>query len=180
MDRAIFLDRDGVVIHSNLVRGIPTPPRSIQECRIIADVDIALSMLKALNFKLIVVTNQPDIARRTTSMKNVQEINQYLLSKLPIDAFYICPHDDSDECICRKPKPGLILEAAEDFSIDVSRSYLVGDRWRDIEAGQAAGCSCYFIDYKYTEKSPKLPFTRVSSLLEVAKKITEGDIHAKD
>lgn len=180
MGRAIFLDRDGVINHSRIEGGIPSPPKSIEECRIISGVDIALSMLKNLDFKLIVVTNQPDIARHTSSLENVQEINEYLLTELPIDAFYICPHDDSDKCNCRKPKPGLILQAANDFSIDVKTSYLVGDRWRDIEAGQAAGCSCYFIDYKYSEKSPESPFIRVFSLLEVAKNITEGDIRGKN
>jgi D-glycero-D-manno-heptose 1,7-bisphosphate phosphatase len=128
----------------------------------------ALEKLKNHGFILIVVTNQPDIARKQVTRGEVDLINEHLSKSLPIDEFYICEHDDKDSCNCRKPKPGLILEAALKNSIALDSSYMVGDRWRDIHAGQAAGLNCFFIDYKYSEKKPDQPFKRVLSLLEAS------------
>jgi D-glycero-D-manno-heptose 1,7-bisphosphate phosphatase len=108
------------------------------------------------------------VARGKTSAEEINEINAYIGSLLKIDYFYTCFHDDYDMCKCRKPAPGLIYEAAEDLQIDVSNSILIGDRWKDIHAGQAAGCKSFFIDYSYPEKRPENPFTRVFSLIEAA------------
>jgi D-glycero-D-manno-heptose 1,7-bisphosphate phosphatase len=171
VQRAAFLDRDGVLNQSNIINGLPSPPRNLTELKILPGVEIGLLKLKRLGLKTIVVTNQPDVARGTDTIEQVNEINNFLEKNLPIDYFYICPHDNSDNCECRKPKAGLILTAAQDHKINLPSSYLVGDRWRDVAAGQAAGCKCFFIDYKYPEESPSPPFTRVSSLLAAAKKI---------
>jgi D-glycero-D-manno-heptose 1,7-bisphosphate phosphatase len=168
MKRAVFLDRDGVINKSLLIDGLPRPPENLDQLEILPGVDKALKMLKLNGFLLIVVTNQPDVARGLTSNAAVKAINDYLITTFPIDAIFVCTHDNEDNCICRKPKPGLLLDAAIQFQIDIKSSFLIGDRWRDIEAGQAAGCDCYFVDYGYLEKSPPKPFERVYSLLEAS------------
>jgi D-glycero-D-manno-heptose 1,7-bisphosphate phosphatase len=134
-------------------------------------VDRALTALKQAGFLLIVVTNQPDVARGTTQKEVVEAINSSLASKLPIDEFFTCFHDNVDDCECRKPKPGALLAAAEKHGIDLAASFMVGDRWRDIEAGYRAGCQTLFIDYGYDEKQPDQFDFKVSSLLEAATEI---------
>jgi D-glycero-D-manno-heptose 1,7-bisphosphate phosphatase len=134
-------------------------------------VDRALTALKQAGFLLIVVTNQPDVARGTTQKEVVEAINLSLASKLPIDEFFTCFHDNVDDCECRKPKPGALLAAAEKHGIDLAASFMVGDRWRDIEAGYRAGCQTLFIDYGYDEKQPDQFDFKVSSLLEAATEI---------
>lgn len=118
-------------------------------------------------------TNQPDVNRGTTTQSQVEAINTYIGAATDIHYFYTCFHDDAEECDCRKPAPGLILRAALDLELDVHRSFMVGDRWRDISAGQIAGCQTFFIDHGYSEKQPKLPFTKVYSLIEATKLILE-------
>lgn len=174
MKRAVFLDRDGVLNRSDLVNGIPTPPIRVKEVEILDGVIEAIQMIKDCDFFPIVVTNQPDVARRVITQESVEEINRYLGSELGIEHFFTCFHDDLDECDCRKPKPGLLQTAADRLNINLSKSFMIGDRWRDIEAGQSAGCYCFLIDSNYKEKSPKLPFVRVTSLLEAARLILES------
>lgn len=166
MERAAFLDRDGVINASLLVDGIPTPPRFPEEVVILDGVVEAIELLRKNGFLPIVVTNQPDVARGTTSFESVEAINQVIADLTGIEHFYVCLHDDADACDCRKPKPGLLIRAAKELDVDLSASCLVGDRWKDISAGLAAGVACYFIDYSYGERFPEQPFTRVSSLLE--------------
>ena len=168
MRRAVFLDRDGVINRSIIREGKPFPPISLDELVILPGVHKALSLLRTAGYLLIVVTNQPDVARGTTSKKSVETLNTSLQGQLPIDAIFPCYHDDSDKCICRKPKPGLLLAAARKFNVNFATSYMVGDRWRDIEAGLAVGCKTFFIDYGYAEKQPELFDFRVSSLREAA------------
>jgi D-glycero-D-manno-heptose 1,7-bisphosphate phosphatase len=116
-----------------------------------------------------VITNQPDVARGRQPRAAVEAIHQKLTSTLPIDAIFVCYHDDADECACRKPLPGLLLEAQRKHNIDVSRSFFVGDRWRDIDAGHAAGVKTVLIDYGYTERAPaQPPEATVRSLREAA------------
>jgi D-glycero-D-manno-heptose 1,7-bisphosphate phosphatase len=166
MNRAAFLDRDGVLNASIKDQGIPRPPRSLDEVVILEGVEEAVKLLKLHNFIPIVISNQPDVARGITTPQKVREINTYIGEKLDIQQFYVCFHDDKDLCVCRKPLPGLIKSAATQLDLDISNSFLVGDRWRDIEAGQRSGCKAFFIDYSYLETQPESPFTRVSSLLE--------------
>jgi D-glycero-D-manno-heptose 1,7-bisphosphate phosphatase len=123
---------------------------------------------------MIVVTNQPDVARGTAKKEDVEKMNSTLSSQLPIDEFLTCYHDSGDGCDCRKPLPGSLLRAAKKHQIDLSKSFMVGDRWRDIEAGQSAGCKTFFINYRYAEQKPDAPDFIVSSLLE-AKKIILGE-----
>ncbi len=103
----------------------------------------------------MVVTNQPDVARGLQRAEVVHEINRELRRRVEVAAVYVCFHDDSDGCDCRKPAPGLLLHAASDLGLDLTRSFMVGDRWRDVEAGRRAGCRTVYIDRRYSERSPQ-------------------------
>lgn len=174
MRRAVFLDRDGVINRAIVRDGKPYPPASLVELEILPGVHEALQKLHDANYLLVVVTNQPDVARGTAKREDVEEMNAFLSSLLPIDDFKTCYHDSGDKCNCRKPLPGALLEAAQEHSIDLSKSFMVGDRWRDVEAGASAGCKTFFINYRYAEKKPDMPDFIVASLLE-AKKIILGE-----
>ena len=163
--RAVFLDRDGVLNRAMVRDGKPYPPASLAELEIVEGAAAALARLKERGFLLIVVTNQPDVARGTQTLAAVQAIHHVMLRTLPLDEFLICPHDDRDGCQCRKPAPGLVIEAQRRYGIDLSRSFLVGDRWRDIDAGHAAGCRTVWLDRNYRERGPLAPpDARVASL----------------
>jgi D-glycero-D-manno-heptose 1,7-bisphosphate phosphatase len=166
--RAVFLDRDGVINRAVVRGGRPYPPASADELEVLPGVGAALQPLKAAGYLLIVVTNQPDVARGLQSREGVEAIHARLASALAIDAFRVCCHDDQDACTCRKPKPGLILDAAREYHVDLAGSVMVGDRWRDIEAGEQAGCATVFVDYGYAERRPDQPDAVVRSLEEAA------------
>ena len=168
MRRAVFLDRDGVINRAVMRAGKPYPPASLGEVEILPGVLGALTALRDAGFMLIVVTNQPDVARGTTSRAVVEEINTHLAGHLPIDEFRTCYHDSGDGCDCRKPLPGSLVAAAKQHGIDLGNSYMVGDRWRDVEAGRHAGCKTIFIDYGYDEKQPESTDLCVRSLGEAA------------
>ncbi len=173
MRRAIFLDRDGVINRAIVRDGKPYPPANLTQMEILPGVPSALAALHRAGFMLVVVTNQPDVARGTTPREVVEEINQYLAQCLPIDEFRTCFHDTGDNCDCRKPRPGALLAAARLHDIDLTASYMIGDRWRDTEAGQQAGCKTIFIDYGYEEKQPESVDFRVRSLIDAAQIILE-------
>ena len=176
MRTAAFLDRDGVINRSKIVEGVPKPPSTVEEVEILEGVLEAIRILEVYNFVPVVVTNQPDVARGLIPKARVEQINAHVGGLTGIKHFYTCFHDNFDSCECRKPAPGLLIRAAIDLNLDISNSFMVGDRWRDISAGQAVGCKTFFIDHSYPEKSPKLPYTTVSSLLE-ATQIMTGDHH---
>jgi D-glycero-D-manno-heptose 1,7-bisphosphate phosphatase len=164
--RAVFLDRDGVINRAVVRNGKPYPPASITELEILPGVPEALARLRAAGYRLVVVTNQPDIARGATTMAAVDAIHDAMRSTLGLDDIRVCPHDDADRCACRKPKPGLLLRDPEH---DMAASVMIGDRWRDIEAGRAAGCGVtILVDYGYDELVPHEPTVRVASLAEAA------------
>jgi D-glycero-D-manno-heptose 1,7-bisphosphate phosphatase len=172
--KAVFLDRDGVLNRAILREGKPHPPDTVEELEILPDVPEALAALKAGGFLLLVVTNQPDVARGTKQRSVVEAIHSTLAAALPIDDFFVCYHDDPDGCDCRKPKPGLMVQAAGKYGIDLGASYLIGDRWRDIDAGRAAGCRAIWIDRGYSERGPsEPPAARVNSCLEAARWILD-------
>ena len=177
--RAVFLDRDGVLNRAAVRDGKPYPPTSVDEIEILPDVPDALGQLKAAGFVLIVVSNQPDVARGTIRRECVEAINAYLAERLPIDRFIMCYHDDIDNCVCRKPHPGMLLAGAREFDVDFSSSFMVGDRWRDIEAGANVKCRTLFIDYGYDGKQPISSDFRVSSLPEAASIILSQVTHEK-
>ena len=150
-ERAVFLDRDGILNQAIVRNGKPYPPRSMEEFIIVPGVAERLGSLKGKGFFLIVVTNQPDVSRGTTPQDFVIQLNQILVRQLPIDEILVCYHDDVDHCDCRKPLPGLLYQARDRFGIRLDSSYMIGDRWRDIEAGAGAGCITVFVDYGYPE-----------------------------
>lgn len=164
---AVFLDRDGVLNRAVIKNGKPFPPSTVAELEFTADAAALLQNLKNHGYKLLVVTNQPDIARGVTSRESVDAINQKLSAALPVDEVFVCSHSDENGCACRKPKPGLILEAARRHHIDLASSFMIGDRWRDVEAGQNAGVRTILIDDAYAEKQPtRPPDAKVHSLRE--------------
>jgi D-glycero-D-manno-heptose 1,7-bisphosphate phosphatase len=171
--RAVFLDRDGVINRVVLRGGKPYPPARLAGLRILPGVREACRSLREAGFLLILVTNQPDIARGKADAQEVAAMHERLRRYLCLNGVKVCPHDDAAECDCRKPKPGMLLEAARDWGIDLAASYLVGDRWRDVEAGQRAGCRAIFIDYHYRERRPEAPFLTVRSLRDAALRIVE-------
>jgi D-glycero-D-manno-heptose 1,7-bisphosphate phosphatase len=168
MKKAVFLDRDGVLNKADVRNGKPYSPDTVEEMIIVPDAAAALERLRQRGFRLIMATNQPDIARGRLTRAQVDAMNGYLWSKLPLDAIEVCPHDDADRCDCRKPKPGLLLQAAAREGIDLSRSFMVGDRYRDIEAGHSAGCRTVLIGDGYGETFKAQPDATFDSLTEAA------------
>jgi D-glycero-D-manno-heptose 1,7-bisphosphate phosphatase len=147
---AVFLDRDGVINRTFIRAGISVPPARLEDFRLLPGVVAACWRLRNAGFALFVVTNQPDVARGTTPRETVEAINDLVSQRLPIEEVLTCFHDDADHCDCRKPKPGLILEAARRYDLDLASSYLIGDRWSDIVAGQSAGCKSILIDTPFS------------------------------
>jgi len=174
VSRAVFLDRDGVINAAVVRDGRPYPPAGPAQLEILPGVAAALRDLRAAGFELVVVTNQPDVRRGSQTRQAVDAIHDRLRSELPLDAIYCCFHDDEDHCACRKPAPGLLIDAARDRAIDLATSYMVGDRWRDIDAGAAAGCRTIFVDHGYRERQPSEFDARVASLPEAAAWILRG------
>jgi D-glycero-D-manno-heptose 1,7-bisphosphate phosphatase len=168
---AVFLDRDGVLNHAFVRDGKSYPPDSLGDFRLIEGVAEACRALRVAGFLLFVVTNQPDVAAGKQKRSVVEQMHQHLMDMLPIDEIFTCFHEDSDQCVCRKPKPGMLLAAAEKHSVDLSASFMVGDRWRDIDAGLAAGCRGFFIDYGYKEQKPTGQTATVGDLREASERI---------
>lgn len=168
--RAVFLDRDGVVNRSVVRDGRPYPPATLAEFEFLPGVPEAVADLRAAGFAVAVVTNQPDLATGKADPIAVEAMHELVRRTLGVDGIWMCRHTDADGCSCRKPKPGMILEAAAALGADPARSFMVGDRWRDIEAGHAAGCATVFIDYGYREQAASVaPDAVVRDLAEAAR-----------
>ncbi|HEX4343028.1 MAG TPA: HAD family hydrolase [Verrucomicrobiae bacterium] len=166
--RAVFLDRDGVINRALERSGKPYPPTSLAEFQILPEVRGACVRLKKAGFLLIVATNQPDVGRGTLAQSVVEKIHAHMMAELPIDRVEVCYHpgQGASDCDCRKPKPGMLLRAASELHIDLAQSWMVGDRWRDIDCGVAAGCKTIFIDRGYVEELRKKPNFSVGNLSE--------------
>jgi D-glycero-D-manno-heptose 1,7-bisphosphate phosphatase len=174
--RAVFLDRDGVINRPLIRAGKPYPPTSLIEFEILPGVSEACRALKELGFLLVVVTNQPDVGRGCLGREAVETIHEWLLQQLPIDRVMTCFHGGAshgDTCDCRKPKPGMLLQAAEALRINLAKSFMTGDRWRDVDCGFNAGCHTIFIDWGYEEKLKRDPDFRARDLLSAAKLIEQ-------
>ncbi len=178
MRRCVFLDRDGVLNRAMVRAGLPYPPQNLAEFALMPGAAEACAALKSAGFLLIVVTNQPDVARGTQTQEAVALLNDALRSQIELDEIRVCYHDGRDACQCRKPRPGLLLDAARDWQIDLAGSYLIGDRWKDIEAGAGVGCTTIFIDCGYAEKQPQSPDRRVHSIGEAAEWILQREAGA--
>lgn len=164
--RAIFLDRDGVINKVLLNNGKPFSPRKFHEFGLIQNIEGTLISFKEMGFLNIIITNQPDIARGLMKTEELERMHSLIKKSLMIDDIYVCPHDDSDNCSCRKPKPGMLFDASKKWNIDLSGSYLIGDTWKDVEAGKLAGCKTILIEMPYNQ-GIECDF-RVASLAEVA------------
>lgn len=163
---AVFLDRDGV-INANVERdGRPVAPTTLDDFHFLPGVEDAIRRLRQAGYLVIVFTNQPDVSTGRTPRATVDAMHAVIREKLLVDDIKVCIHTDADACACRKPKPGMILEAAREHAIDLTKSYAVGDRWRDIAAGRAAGCLTIFIDYGYEQDGPNEPDHVAGSLTE--------------
>lgn len=167
--RAVFLDRDGVLNRTFVRGGKPYPPASLGDLEILPGVSEALIDLKEAGLLLFVITNQPDVGYGTASRESVEAIHKKLSRELPLDQIFVCYHVDSDQCDCRKPSPGLLLRAGAQFGLHLPSCFMVGDRWRDIDAGHRAGCRTILLDYGYLERVPEsAPDARLKSMREAA------------
>lgn len=173
-NRAVFLDRDGVINRAFVRAGKPFPPRTLEEFEILPGVGEAVGLLRKAGYRLVVVTNQPDVATGAQRLELVEAIHRRIWKELGIDAIKACYHTDRDCCACRKPQPGMLLEAAAEFGLILTESFMIGDRWKDITAGKAVGCKTLFVDYEYDEPQPDAPDAIVHSLLEASLLIVNG------
>jgi len=185
---AVFLDRDGVLTEAPLVDGRPTTPTLARDLRLLPGTAETVIALRALGARIFVVTNQPDIARNTLDSSELAVMHEGLSRALQIDAVQVCPHDGW-WCPCRKPRPGMLLELAREWDVDLHASWMVGDRWVDIAAGSAAGTRTILIDRPYSwsgtgsgmPPSDLVPDHRVDDLARAVRVITvrsrEGRVH---
>lgn len=145
---AVFLDRDGVLNEIVPRDGQPASPRALADLALVPDLD-AVSRLSDAGFLLFIVTNQPDIARGHITADLMERIIAAIRARVDIDDVRVCPHEDADECECRKPRPGMLLDLARHWHLDLRRSWMIGDMWRDMDAGRAAGCRTVLIRRDY-------------------------------
>jgi D-glycero-D-manno-heptose 1,7-bisphosphate phosphatase len=175
----VFLDRDGVLNELIRVDGTAVPPRTVNEFRLIDGVVDAVDQLRSAGYLLIVVTNQPDVARGRQTVGVVEAIHERLRSELTVDDVITCCHDDADGCECRKPEPGMLTDAIRRFAIDPSRSFMVGDRWRDVTAGRLAGCTTILVGQDWDAPIPDAPDLRARNLHEAAGMICQTQNHVR-
>jgi D-glycero-D-manno-heptose 1,7-bisphosphate phosphatase len=168
MDRAVFLDRDGVLNQCFVRQGVPYPPQTLAEVAMEEGAQSAVSRLKAAGYLLLVVTNQPDVARGTQRRQTVEALNAEISRGLPIDDIAVCYHDNADNCDCRKPKPGMLLALAKKWNVDLPHSFIVGDRSSDVLAGEAAGVKTFLVNRPYSHAEQCRPDFSVSSLSHAA------------
>ncbi len=166
-NKAIFLDRDGVLNRAIIKNYKPFSPMKYDDFYIFKYNYLTLKKLKRNGFFLIVVTNQPEIARGNLKITELNKMHNSLLKNLGIDKIYYCPHDNRDNCICRKPNIGLIEKGINEFKIDIRKSFLIGDRKSDIEAGNKLKLKCFYIDRNYKEEKPNTYYKKIKNLNEI-------------
>ncbi len=172
INRAVFFDRDGVLNHSEVRDGKPYAPTNIEQFHIYDNAQGLLGSLKAEAFKLVVVTNQPDVGNGVTERRVVETMHERLREVLPVDEIYCCYHSQKQGCDCRKPKPGMLQRAAQNLDIDLSASFMIGDRKGDMTAGAAVGCYTIFIDHDYNlAEKPSNPDYVARSLKDAVAKV---------
>ncbi|HEY7519690.1 MAG TPA: HAD-IIIA family hydrolase [Methylomirabilota bacterium] len=175
VSRAVFLDRDGVLTATVRRAGRAVAPTRLEDFAVLPDAPAALRRLSAAGFLLIVATNQPDVARGLVARETVEVMHRRLRAALPVDDIEACYEIETPASACYKPRPGMLLAAARRHGIDLTRSYMVGDRWRDVGAGKAAGCFTVFIDRGYGEALVESPDAVCRSLGEAAEIIMDHD-----
>lgn len=178
---AVFLDRDGVINRAIIRDRKPYPPSKVEDVVFPPGTSEAIQSLRSSGYLVIVVTNQPDVAKGVQNKEVVESIHAIIRQQLQVDDIKVCYHVDVDNCHCRKPKPGMLLDAAQEYSIDLAESYMIGDRWRDIEAGKAAGCKTILIqpETNYNEPQAQEMDAVADSLYEAAAFILKNDFNKK-
>lgn len=168
--RAVFLDRDGVINLTVFRKGAQRAPQDLNEFAYVGGVQATLEALAARGYVLLVCTNQPDVARGWQAIERVHEIHAKIERELPVSRVYACFHDDAHDCLCRKPKPGMLVQGGQEFEIDLQQSWMVGDRAKDIEAGKAAGCRTIYLRHDHDSApsgNPDYEITKLEQLLEI-------------
>ena len=169
-DRAVFLDRDGVLNRAVVRDGKPYPPTSLEDLAFETGARESVARLRDAGFVTICITNQPDVARGTLARSRADEINRRVVDELGLDDLIACFHDDADRCDCRKPKPGMLIEGTRRWNVDLRESYMVGDRWRDVDAGRAAGCRTILLERNWPERrAAGEPDARLGTITEAAR-----------
>lgn len=171
MKRAVFLDRDGVISANTWRRDRWRAPINFKEFRILPDVPISISRLKAMGFLCVVVTNQPEVGSGEIPAHVLSKMHRLLRASIEIDDIFTCIHVRSENCRCRKPKPGLIQEASMKWNIDMARSYMIGDRFSDIEAAKASGCEPILIISEATGKDDAEPKDKIFLATSLSKAV---------
>ena len=172
--RAVFLDRDGVLNDILMENGKPRSPRNLEEFRIVPGARPALDRLRESGFRLIVVTNQPEVVRGFQSRNTVEMMHRQLAAALPLDEIRVCFHDEGHACDCRKPKPGMLLEAARSWRLALPECFIVGDRGKDVTAGRNAGCRTVLLRRDYNAMSDGRPDFKVDTLEQAAAAILDA------
>jgi D-glycero-D-manno-heptose 1,7-bisphosphate phosphatase len=154
MVEAVFLDRDGVLNRGFVKDGKSYAPRSIKEFRLLPYAAVSVKKLREAGYLVIVVTNQPDINNGLITRETVDEMHLKLKNKTLVNDIFLCPHSRKENCNCRKPKSGMLIEASQKYNINLKKSFMIGDRASDIAAGIEAGCRTIFINRRYNETAP--------------------------
>jgi len=161
---AVFLDRDGVLVETFVRDNRAYAATTLRDFRLVDNAATEVERLREAGLAPIVVTNQPDVARGLIAPATLAAMNERLTAELPVLDIFVCTHDSSAACTCRKPKPGMLEAAAVKWNIDLQRSFMVGDRASDVEAGRAAGCRTILMDRPYSGTTT--PDARVGTLGE--------------
>ena len=173
-NKAIFLDRDGILNKVIIRRGKPSSPWNLKDFKLLSHIEKYLKTLNEIGFLNIVFTNQPDVKRGYLKVEDLEKMHKIIAEKLPVDEITFCPHDDKDNCSCRKPTPGLIFEAAKKWSLDLKNSFVIGDNWKDVLAGKKAGCKTILIRRNYNKNlkdSYNFEARNLKEAVEIIKKI---------
>jgi D-glycero-D-manno-heptose 1,7-bisphosphate phosphatase len=174
-ERALFLDRDGVVIKTLVINGKPVANHDLENLEYVPGIFDLVSFARDRNLVPILITNQPDVARGIVEKDLVDEMNSRIVTETGIEKVFMCCHDDTDRCDCRKPLPGLFYQARLLMNLDLENSFMVGDRWRDVQAAQKAGIEPIYLEGDYQEIAPNGVFHRIKTLEECKLVISMGD-----
>ena len=170
---AVFLDRDGTLNKAYIEKGLPISPSTFDKLKLLPGVKRSIGKLKKLNFLCILITNQPNVSRGKIKKEIVKKMNNFIKKEIKLDDIFVCYHDDKHNCSCRKPKAGLIIKASKKWGIDAKKSYMIGDRWKDIYAGKKVGCKTIFINNNYKNDKRVKADLSFNSLSKAVNKIEE-------
>jgi D-glycero-D-manno-heptose 1,7-bisphosphate phosphatase len=150
--QAVFIERDGVLNAVRVEKQQPVTPLTMEDFRLREDATPSLKKLKAAGLILIVTTNQPGLSRGYLSRRELDRMHDRLRKVFPLDDLFVCPHDETDRCPCRKPKPGLLTEAAFKWKLNLEHSFVISDKWQDAEAARNAGCTSLLLESPWVGK----------------------------